>query len=1175
MYRISPGLRLRYGFFLAFILCSTLTPAPFHSAQANQSGCTTLSFRAAPHVAVRVSTINDVVAGDFNSDGNPDAVVAHPQGVIFLAGDGRGDFGLPHPTAVAGEPQKLFRGDFNGDAQPDLIAAGKTNHALLLNTGGGNFQAVAITAFEPAATRLIALGDFNGDRRHDLLTANNAGGLALWLQTGTNSFQAGASLNNSSFGKVAVGDFNSDGRDDVAYTRPQELVTTLLFSLANGGFREERVQSFNGYPNGLVTGDFDGNQRQDLAISTAGGSINQHFIIAFNQPQGLAISLREQFIECSSYLEGPPFSSNFPPAGAAGDFNGDGKDDVAFQRGCSDNLILFVNGNRQDYAASGALLTTADFNRDGRTDFLLRNPRQESGNAYFTKMLSHAVDGYTASPAGDSHEGAIELASGDFDGDALSEIAHLEYGSISHVSLNYRNNPRFFQYLSWLKGLTALDGNGDGFPDLFANYADTGLRRPTLAAYLGGQPLSPGYGDAATLDLSLHNPHYVDLNGDAQVDLLDYRAEPPNLSLYLNDGYTRFRLLREYTGTQLLLTGDFNADQLGDLIVKAQDTRQLWLGQGQGAFTAMNLPTELVTGQPLLAADLTSDGKNDLVWQETNTRILLLPGLGDGTFGTARVIEAGLSQPWHQALAVDLNADGKLELVGSHNGTVVVLPNLGEGRFGAPLWLAAPDSYQRITAGRGGLTAGDFNGDSKIDLAHSFGGWSYYLFYNTSACDPLRSLALKPSSLSREQGSRAQPMQLAKLSFPSALPGDARITASAPAPSGVTLANVQNVNGVMRAEVAVSCTAPVGITNLNLSLTSASGTHLTATVPLNIRPNQSPGLNFTPPPSYENVRAIQLYSSNPIAEHGAVRELALDAPTLPGSKITVYLSETNQAWGRIDVPAFAPPGRHTLTATAKDACGATTTARFELAITEPPRTTVTASAASYQSAPFAPGQIVTVFGTNLATTTQTAQGLPLPTNLAGAEVRLEDGAGKRWWAPLFFASPGQINYLIPADITAPRVAAYIDRGIRPFVEILSLAPVAPGLFTANANGQGIAAAQVLRVLADGTQRYEPVARYDEATKQFVAVPIDLSNPAEQVFLILYGTGIRGRTMNGLVTATVGRTNAEVLFAGPQGSLAGLDQVNLRLPRTLIGRGEVDVALTIDGKAANVVRVAIR
>ena len=75
-----------------------------------------------------------------------------------------------------------------------------------------------------------------------------------------------------------------------------------------------------------------------------------------------------------------------------------------------------------------------------------------------------------------------------------------------------------------------------------------------------------------------------------------------------------------------------------------------------------------------------------------------------------------------------------------------------------------------------------------------------------------------------------------------------------------------------------------------------------------------------------------------------------------------------------------------------------------------------------------------------------------------------------------------------------------------------------------------------------------------------------------MFLILYGTGLRGRSA---VTTTIGGTACETLYAGAKGSLVGLDQVNVRLPRSLAGRGEVEVAFTADGKAANAVRINLK
>jgi uncharacterized protein (TIGR03437 family) len=235
-----------------------------------------------------------------------------------------------------------------------------------------------------------------------------------------------------------------------------------------------------------------------------------------------------------------------------------------------------------------------------------------------------------------------------------------------------------------------------------------------------------------------------------------------------------------------------------------------------------------------------------------------------------------------------------------------------------------------------------------------------------------------------------------------------------------------------------------------------------------------------------------------------------------------------------------------------------------------------ASAASYGNTRFASEQIVSAFGTGLATGTQVANGLPLPTTLAGTTVRVRDSAGTERLAPLFFVSAGQINYQLPAGTMNGNATITVTAGDGSLSGgALPVQTVAPGLFSANANGQGVAAAVVLRVKANGAQSYEPAVRFDTATNKFVAVPIDLGPATDQVFLILYGTGIHKRSSLTNVTAQIGGTTAEVLYAGKQGTLVGVDQVNLRLARTLIGRGDVDVALMVDGVAANVVRINIK
>ena len=89
----------------------------------------------------------------------------------------------------------------------------------------------------------------------------------------------------------------------------------------------------------------------------------------------------------------------------------------------------------------------------------------------------------------------------------------------------------------------------------------------------------------------------------------------------------------------------------------------------------------------------------------------------------------------------------------------------------------------------------------------------------------------------------------------------------------------------------------------------------------------------------------------------------------------------------------------------------------------------------------------------------------------------------------------------------------------------------------------------------------------------MAVPIDLSNQNDQVYLVLYGTGLRGHAQAPI--CYVGETLVEVSYAGAQSAFAGLDQVNVKLPRSLAGSGLVDVLLTFDGQVANPARILIK
>jgi uncharacterized protein (TIGR03437 family) len=230
---------------------------------------------------------------------------------------------------------------------------------------------------------------------------------------------------------------------------------------------------------------------------------------------------------------------------------------------------------------------------------------------------------------------------------------------------------------------------------------------------------------------------------------------------------------------------------------------------------------------------------------------------------------------------------------------------------------------------------------------------------------------------------------------------------------------------------------------------------------------------------------------------------------------------------------------------------------------------VTANAASFQRSYLAQESIVSAFGTGFSTATAAAESNPAPVTLAGVTLTVEDSAGVSRPAPLFFVSPGQINFLVPAG-TAPGTAALtISRSgaAAPFRTEVIIRPVSPGLFGVN----GLAAANVI-TYQDGVPAAVNAVRVNEAGA-VEPNPIDLGTDGRQVYLILYGTGIRAHA--DAVTARIGNVTVPVDFAGPQGTFAGQDQINIQIPRSLAGAGVVDVALNVDGQVTNAVKIQIR
>jgi uncharacterized protein (TIGR03437 family) len=219
------------------------------------------------------------------------------------------------------------------------------------------------------------------------------------------------------------------------------------------------------------------------------------------------------------------------------------------------------------------------------------------------------------------------------------------------------------------------------------------------------------------------------------------------------------------------------------------------------------------------------------------------------------------------------------------------------------------------------------------------------------------------------------------------------------------------------------------------------------------------------------------------------------------------------------------------------------------------------SSASLEGGPVTPGALMTAFAQfegKLATTTEATATANWPLSLGGATVTIIDAAGASTQAPIAYASQKQLNYRIPETVATGLATVRITAGGVTVPGAIHIVNTYPGLF--RANSENAAVAQVARVTCRNV------------VYELVNSPIAIGAATEQATLVLYGTGLNGAKD---VTATVGGVMVPVAYAGPQGTYAGLDQINLSLPQSLTGKGKVDVVVTAAGKPSNPVHITIR
>src|SRR5437588_4376258 len=368
------------------VMSVVLLSRSFYRDSALAEGCPTPSFAAARTFDVgSEGTPVSFAVRDLNGDGNLDLVVANygcspcsppiRGSVSVLVGNGDGTFQAVAKYDTGPNPQSVAVGDFTGDGKPDLAVAndGSTNIAVLLGNGDATFQAAVNYGMGGAppyrAPSVLTTGDFNGDNKLDLAVANS-GGVSVLFGNGDGTFQPAVSYaTGANPDSVAVGDLNGDGKPDLAVVSGSGDGVSVLLNNGDGTFQAAANYGTAGWASSVVMGDFNGDGKTDLAVATTAVSPGSYNVsVLLGNGNGT-------FQTAVPYVVG-----SAPYSVTAGDFNGDGKSDLAVATDVGISLLSgkgdgtfqppvnYSAGSHPNFVAAG------DINGDGKPDLAVANP---------------------------------------------------------------------------------------------------------------------------------------------------------------------------------------------------------------------------------------------------------------------------------------------------------------------------------------------------------------------------------------------------------------------------------------------------------------------------------------------------------------------------------------------------------------------------------------------------------------------------------------------------------------------------------------------------------------------------------------------------------------------------------------------------------------------------------
>ncbi len=584
------------------------------------------------------------VAGDVNGDGVPDVVISGTdpiQGIAeigVMIAESTGKFKAPVFTrsTLAG---LMMLGDFTGDGKVDLaILGGYFFVTVFPGKGDGTLGAPVSSQFEQLAT-CATTGDFNKDGKLDLITGND-----LLLGNGDGTFQNPQYIDAGC--DIAVADFNKDGIPDVVAGGTVFPYHTRIL-LGDGTGKFTNVASYLAFQDGFASG-------RGFTIARFSGGTNFDIAVANTQYDDVTMLLGNGD---GTFTLGKSFTVSTSGL-LSGDFNGDGKIDLAVQTPSGFTVLLDKGGatfNALPTQAGqlGAAIRLSDFNGDGKVDVIeFSGPTKYSGAA----VLLGNGDGSFGAPIFLACQATMGVV-GDFNGDKKPDVAVYQPGNGIEMCLN----------------------NGDG-TFRSGGIVDAGVQHGQL--------------------------QIGDFNHDGKLDLAATDVGGVSILLGNGDGTFKDAIATGASNFSNIVTGDFNHDGKLDLAANASGEITVLLGKGDGTFQApITSSNPNGTGVPG-SGDLNGDGILDLVSLSPSGMNILL-GKGDGTFKAPALVK--VTKPTSFQIR-DINADGKFDLLVAGQSYLDVILGNGNGTFQAPKNFPAP-------RGTSSFAVADMNGDGLLDVA--------------------------------------------------------------------------------------------------------------------------------------------------------------------------------------------------------------------------------------------------------------------------------------------------------------------------------------------------------------------------------------------------------------------------------------------------------------------------